>query len=211
MEKSNILKSIINGSLSGEYVVGSDEWLCLQTRNVFSGHMAADAIKEQCRKANADNPAAAYKDRMLIAGLWPVWRTKDGKEKAVGVVKGKADILALSGIEGDKAKAAGHYQWRILCAYEVLRVTVASERSVQKHIEEHSATTVDDTTGQTEQATQTTEQAEKSVQVLPALSGENVQGALGILNRLVATMALDESASDYLPFIQQAIACLKAE
>ena len=112
MEKTTILKSIISGNISDDYTIGSDEWLCAATYGIYQGHEQAELVKEFCRKANPDNPGAVYKDRMTVAGLWPVWRTKDGKEKPVGVIKGKAEILRL--FEGDKAKATSHYQWRIL-------------------------------------------------------------------------------------------------
>ena len=53
--------------------------------------------------------------------------------------------------------------------------------------------------------------AEKPVEALPAIAGEKVSAAVGILNRLSSMMEMDESASDYLPFIKQAIQALAGE
>lgn len=227
MEKVNVLKSIVNGTLTGNYSIGSDEWLCSTTLQVYAGHAAGVALLSQLRKAAPDNPSGAYKERMLAAGLWPTWRTKDGKEKAVGVVKGKAQLLRMfaddkiiddfTRTEAAKVAVTNHWQWRILCTFEVLRVTLASEKSVTKQIEEmeadnapkvemedNGASTVPDTTEQ-----------KKPVELLPTISGQRAGQAASILKQVLFNMQLDEQStgeeSMYKSFIEQALNLLGVE
>ena len=226
MEKINVLKSIINGSLSGEYAVGSDEWLCSSTLAVYAGHKASVDMLTQLRKAAPDAPATAYKERMLAAGLWPTWRTKDGKEKAVGVIKGKAQLLRLCSddkivddfqrSEAAKLAVQGHWQWRILCTYEVLRVTLSSEKSVAKQIEEMEADNmpkVEDIVEDVKSAD--TVQPVKPLESLPPVDGQKVGQAATILRQVLFNMELDRQAEGeeniYQSFIEQALSLLSAE
>ena len=229
MEKINVLKSIINGSLSGEYIVGSDEWLCSSTLAVYAGHKASVDMLTQLRKAAPDAPATAYKERMLAAGLWPTWRTRDGKEKAVGVVKAKAQLLRLHTDEkiiddfqrSEAAKLAvqGHWQWRLLCTYEVLRVTLSSEKSVQKQIEEleaDNAPLVEDSTEDVKTAdTVTPVKPVKPLESLPPVDGQKVGQAATILRQVLFNMELDKQADGeenvYQSFIEQALSLLSMD
>ena len=227
MEKINVLKSIINGSLSGDYVIGSDEWLCSSTLAVYAGHEASVNMLTQLRKAAPDSPATAYKERMLAAGLWPTWRTKDGKEKAVGVVKAKAQLLQLHTDEkivddfqrSEAAKAAvrSHWQWRILCTYEVLRVTLSSEKSVAKQIEEMEADNmpkVEDIVEDVKTA-DSVQQPVKPLESLPPVDGQKVGQAATILRQILFNMELDKQADGeenvYQSFIEQALSLLSMD
>ena len=226
MEKINVLKSIINGTLSGEYSVGSDEWLCSSTLAVYAGHKASVDMLAQLRKAAPDAPATAYKERMLAAGLWPTWRTKDGKEKAVGVVKGKAQLLRLCSddkivddfqrSESAKQAVASHWQWRILCTYEVLRVTLASEKSVQKQIEEIEADVAPKVEDIVEDVTTAdTVQPVKPLESLPPVDGRKVGQVATILRQVLFNMEMDKQADGeeniYQSFIEQALSLLSVE
>lgn len=196
------IANIVNGLGNGVYVHGSDEWIAAKVWESDQGQRAVADLAEYFRKVNPDNPHGSFRERMVAAGLWKTWQTKSGKVKPVGVMERKSELRSLY---PDSYKE--HAEWRILCAFECLRVALSTDKALAKYEEERAAKAAAAETGEAAQGEAVQGEAAPA---LVQVETSPVKDALGIINKVLAQMDMDESMADLASELRKAAAMLAA-
>ena len=124
---------IVNGYEGDvELTVGSDKWIAQHIHTISTGHEASEVLTNFFINVDSEKPHKIYQDRCLSMGVWPVWTLKDGLTvKPLGVDKGKAELR-----KEYPETFKNTPEWKVLCAYEVFRVTNATAKRTAKEAQE---------------------------------------------------------------------------
>lgn len=200
------IANIICNGASIETIHGSDEWIASEIHVSNVGRKATKRLADYFLKVNPDSPHTSFRDRAVSMGVWKTWTTKAGKVKPVGVVDRKSELRKLY-----PDSFEDNAEWIVICAYESLRVTLASAKALDKHdadkeAKESAGETATASEAATANETATASEAANLVQV----ETSPVKDALGIINKVLAQMEMDESMTDLAGELRKAAAMLAA-
>lgn len=200
------IANIVNGLSIGIYQHGSDEWIAGKVWESDQGQRAVTELADYFRKINPDNPHGSFRERMVACGLWKTWTTKAGKVKAVGVMERKSELKALY-----PDSFRDHAEWRVICAFECLRVQLSTDKALERHEAEAAAKSAAKETEAAGKAGETGK-AGKAGKAggLVQVETSPVKDALGIINRVLAQMEMDDSMADLAGELKKAAAMLAA-